>query len=122
VSTDMALCIYDGSGAVQPVVRAVLPSDSLCPRRQCWAPPVGSWKYTDGERTPDGVSAVRLQPGSYNDAGITARLIGANIGMPALPLTPPVRAQLLNSNGLCWDAVYSMPLMNDGTRFKARAD
>ncbi|TMB01164.1 MAG: hypothetical protein E6J70_08780 [Deltaproteobacteria bacterium] len=65
---------------------------------------------------------MRLQPGSYNDAGITARLIGANIGMPALPLTPPVRAQLLNSNGLCWDAVYSMPLMNDGTRFKARAD
>jgi len=50
------------------------------------------------------------------------RLTGSNIGVPTLPLTPPVRVQLLNSDGNCWDAVYGNPAVNDTQRFRALAD
>ena len=50
------------------------------------------------------------------------RLTGSNIGAPTLPLTPPVRVQLLNSDGNGWDAVYGNPVVNDTQRFRALAD
>ncbi len=50
------------------------------------------------------------------------RLTGSNTGAPTLPLTPPVRVQLLNSDGNGWDAVYGNPVVNDTQRFRALAD
>ena len=82
----------------------------------------GEVRYVDPERTPDGVRSLRLRPGAAGEASVQARLTGSNIGAPTLPLTPPVRVQLLNSDGNCWDAVYGNPAVNDTQRFRALAD
>jgi len=45
---------------------------------------------------------------------------GALLGLPPLPLTPPVRVQLHNSDSAtCWEASYESATRNDGRLFKA---
>jgi len=39
-----------------------------------------------------------------------------------VPLTPPVTVQLSAGSGLCWDAVYSAPIVNNAGSFKAKSD
>jgi hypothetical protein len=47
---------------------------------------------------------------------------GGTLPDPALPLTPPVTAQLINSsNGVCFESTFADLRINDGTRVKARA-
>ncbi len=45
---------------------------------------------------------------------------------PAIPVTQPVTAQLMNSNGVCWEAVYSAPALKNTAgpppQFKDKAD
>ena len=42
--------------------------------------------------------------------------------LPALPLASPVRVQLLNAEGDCWEALYSTPKLDLSDRFDARSD
>jgi len=67
-------------------------------------------------------TTFRLSMATWVSTASMGRLTGSNIGAPTLPLTPPVRVQLLNSDGNCWDAVYSNPAVNDTQRFRALAD
>ena len=44
---------------------------------------------------------------------------GANIDFPGLPLAEPVRVQLKNANGTCWETIHSAPpSKNDGVQYK----
>ena len=68
-----------------------------------------------------------LKPGATaGKARIKLKGKGANLRMPALPLTTPVRLQLLrhtfNITQSCWDASFSTSARNDGERFSARSD
>jgi DNA-binding beta-propeller fold protein YncE len=128
-TTEYALCLYDASAAPQPLLRSVIPPGNLCPRSPCWRAEgaAAGYRYRDRERTPDGVSALTLQAGPAGKAQITAKVKGSNIegvfDEPlGAPLVPPVRMQLVNSAGECWEAVYSTPAVNDGSFFKATAD
>jgi hypothetical protein len=128
-TTEYALCLYDASAAPQPLLRSVIPPGNLCPRSPCWRAEgaAAGYRYRDRERTPDGVSALTLQAGPAGKAQITAKVKGSNIegvfDEPlGAPLVPPVRMQLVNSAGECWEAVYSTPAVNDGAFFKATAD
>ena len=60
------------------------------------------------------------------DAGKSKIIVkgkGLNLDMPPLPLDPPVRVQLRNSAGMCWEACYSAPAIRNQTyQFKDRAD
>jgi hypothetical protein len=102
--------------ATAPRRRARLGS---CRRRPCWTNDGTRYRYVDVEAVPDGIKKLQLTPGNGN-AQIQSRLRGAT--GPALPLTPPVRVQLSSSEGACWEAVYDTSVVNDGVRFKARAD
>jgi hypothetical protein len=43
--------------------------------------------------------------------------------MPPLALAQPVRVQLRNAAGMCWEAQYSAPATrNDAENFKDKAD
>ena len=43
--------------------------------------------------------------------------------IPALPLTTPVRVQLVRTGSpVCWEATYSAPTKNDSTEFKGKSD
>ncbi|MBI3767038.1 MAG: hypothetical protein HY271_00930 [Deltaproteobacteria bacterium] len=46
---------------------------------------------------------------------------GADRAVPPLPIAQPVRVQLVNGAGVCWEATYDPPaIVNDVGRFKGR--
>jgi len=63
---------------------------------------------------------LKSPPGGTN---LQAKGGGATLGLPALPLTPPVRIQLHNSDtATCWEANYPTATRNDAGLFKAEVD
>jgi len=140
--TTYAFCVYDGSG--QLVVASTLP-------------PGGSWrrrgdltfKYVDAKLTSTGIRQLVLRasgpagaPGSttYSSVKLSARGKSNNLAspgsgnlpdLPAFPLavTPdPLRAQLVNSLGHCWESRHAGEIARNGVdrnganRFRSRND
>lgn len=119
------LCIYAGV-AQTPVLQAVAPAGGTCLGRPCWKSRGSKgFRYADRARTPDGLNRIVLRG---NPAKTRAQIVvkgkGINLGMPMLPLTHPVIAQLTKSDGPeCWEAVYSAPAIKSSSRqFKDKND
>ena len=73
--------------------------------------------------TPDGITQLNLKMGATGKAKIQVKGAKDNLPMPTLPLTLPVRVQLKNSNGVCWEANYSAPAVkNLSNIYKDKAD
>ena len=90
-------------------------------------PPALKFIYTDKLLDPDGLLKVVLKPGpAAGKAKITVKGKGPNLGLPALPLTTPVRMQTLQRFGqfpqFCWEASFSASTRNDAQQFSARSD
>jgi hypothetical protein len=107
---DYALCIFDESGAEPALVfGGAAPAGGTCGRRDCWrgrGRPRGvrGWKYSDRERTPDGLSSIDLKPGADGKARIAVKGRGPNLTLPALPMNVPLRVQLQRGDGGCWES------------------
>ena len=108
IGTSYQLCVYDPSGLRMAIA---YPAGGTCGAKACWkALGVTGFKYKDSELTPDGGSQLVLKEGALGKAQIQASGRGANLAMPALTgLTQPITVQIQNTNGLCWEAVYSAP-------------
>ena len=121
-TTGYQLCIYDGSASL--VSSTAIPADGICAGRPCWSENGSGFKYADKDATPDGVTKITLKQGlAPGQAKIGLKGKGANLNLPALPLSQPVTVQLRNSNGVCWEAVYSAPASkDDSTQFKDKSD
>jgi len=119
-----AICIYDSSSMPQPVVSLVAPRGGACAGKPCWEAPNHGFKYADKLLTPDGVKLIRLKDGLVDGrAKIKFAGVGINLLLPALPLATPVTVQVKNTDtGVCWDAVYSTAVVNNGLAFSARSD
>jgi len=122
---DYVVCLYDQGGLK---LDAKAPGGGTCGTKPCWKR-TASLKlvYTDKLLDPDGLLKVVLKPGpAAGKAKITVKGKGANLGMPALPLTTPVRMQILRHVGQfpigCWDASFSASTRNDAEQFSARSD
>jgi hypothetical protein len=121
--TRYALCLYDES---QPspalVASAQVAAQGLCGRRPCWrAVGTQGFTYVDGRGTSDGVVRIQLKRGPRGEGRIVVRAKGPALSLPALPITPygGIRAQLVNSDGECWEATYDPPaLRNTSVDFK----
>ncbi len=117
---DYVLCLYDASGAAQPVLEAGAPAGAL------WTTiPTGvGYRYRDPRPAPvrDGVLTADLRAGVAGKAkaGMVARR--RYLPMPALPLTLPVTAQLQSTGGECWGSTYSTTIISDATLMRARSD
>jgi cysteine-rich repeat protein len=124
--TDYALCIFDASGAAQPLVAARAQAGGLCsPGKLCWAPKGAGIEYSDKVTPdPDGVTLIRLKTGDDGKASVLLRAKDPDLafGLAVPPLVPPVTVQLKASNGECWGATYSTFKVNDGTKFRANPD
>jgi 6-phosphogluconolactonase (cycloisomerase 2 family) len=123
--TDYTLCIYDRSGP-GGTTRLVLGTAALaggsCGSKPCWSGQPTGWKYSDPHRSPDGVKRIKLKAGGEGTASARATGSGSSLGMPALPLVPPVVAQLQASNDECWEARYSAFIRtNDTESFRAKS-
>jgi hypothetical protein len=66
------------------------------------------------------VLALRLRQGEDGDARIMLEGKGRGLGLPALPLDPPVTVQLVRSDDQpCWDARFEAARKTTRSRFKA---
>lgn len=121
-TTDYRLCLYDASGLR---LEATAPAGGTCGNKPCWSA-LGSsgYRYKDKQLTPEGVQQIKLKQGADGKAQIQLAARGILLALPSLgSVTQPVRVQLRNSNGLCWEAVYSAPAAAHTTSiFKDKAD
>jgi hypothetical protein len=118
VGTSYAWCLYDASGAAQPLLAAEAPADSTCAVEECWEVYAANTVYL----YVDGRTLLKLKSPS-GGTNLQAKGGGALLGLPPLPLTPPVRVQLHNSDtATCWEASYGSATRNDARVFKADAD
>jgi hypothetical protein len=116
-----AVCLYSAGGSL--LLHATVPSGGSCGARTCWRTAGSGFHYRNGRATPDGVTKVLLRPGSDGHASVVVKGRGAHLGLPALPLVPPVTIQLQEESGPCWASTFEAAGVrkNDGTRFRAGA-
>ena len=78
--------------------------------------------FSDPQRLgPDGLLRIRLKAGTA--AAIRLRGRGNRLGLPGLPLAPPVTARLRRGDtSTCWEATTTVPRRNDGTVLRASPD
>jgi hypothetical protein len=120
--SSFAFCLYDGTGAL--VLDASAPAGGTCGTKPCWkqlgstSAPKG-FQYADKDLTPDGLSKVKVQAGVTPKAKAQVSGKGANLDLPALPLTLPLVAQL-QSSSLCFEVTYATAQSNGPTVFKAK--
>jgi hypothetical protein len=121
-TTSYQLCVYDGTASL--IADAFVPAGGTCGGKACWSPTGQGFRYKNRDRTPEGITSVMLKAGADGAAKIVLKGKGRNLTMPSImPLSQPVRAQLLNSDGVCWEATYGAPALANTTRqFKDKAD
>ena len=128
-ASSYALCAYNdpgGLGSPQLIYRAAIPAGGFCRGKPCWKSTRSGFKYVNKDTAADGVLNVVLVEGTVPDkAKIIFRAKGELVQFPGMPLTAPtkVTVQLKNSDGQCWEAVYSdPPQRNRSDLFKDHAD
>ena len=123
-TTDYELCIYDGTDSL--LVSARAPKGDTCRTnelRDCWKENSKGYRYVDRDLTPDGLQQVQLKSGTTGKAQIIVKGRGNNLHAPALSvMNLPVRVQVVNGGGACWEATYSSTFQNTATSFKAKSD
>ena len=123
-TTAYNLCIYDGNADL--ISTSAVPAAGTCNAerpRPCWRETSKGYRYLDHDLTPAGVQKVLLKSGTAGNAQIIVEGRGSQLDMPALPIgTLPVRAQLIGSNGACFEATYSTPARNESDQFTAKSD
>ena len=124
IDTDYQICIYDGSDALLLSARA--PKGETCrtnESRDCWKENAKGFRYVDRDLTPDGLQQVALKSGPTGKAQIVVKGRGNNLQAPPLSvMNLPVRVQLVNGGGACWEATYNSTFQNTAASFKAKSD
>lgn len=108
VAADYALCIYAGTPQAL-AVEASVPSGATCPK--CWSAAIRGFKYRDSGAAGEGIRKMVLKAG---DVPGKARVLVKGTGellppLPAVPVTGPLRVQLINGDDECWEATFSPP-------------
>jgi hypothetical protein len=126
-TSDYLLCIYDGTPTL--ISHALAPAGGTCnvaSPTDCWADKPTGFKYKDKDLTPEGLQQILLKEGLVEKAKIIVKGKGLNLIMPPIPVTQPITVQLSNSDGVCWEAVYSAPATKNQAGppglFKDKAD
>lgn len=115
--TDYQLCIYTENGD------ADLTSELGARAGRGWRERKGGFMFRNrGDRADDGLDRVILRA-RRGARGIVAALgRGDDLDLPDLPIADDedVRVQLHNSEGHCWDTVFTDPRRNTDTRYDAK--
>lgn len=120
-----ALCVYDSSGASQPVIATPLLAGLDCTASPCWrAAGASAFRYRRGDAKPRGVERARLAARDGGASGLRVRAKGEDLTLPEAPLVLPATVQLVISGGAsveCWQAEYQEAIKNEAGRFVARS-
>ncbi len=121
-TTNYQLCIYDQTGLRFSIH---VPAGGTCTGKPCWQQKgIKGYGYKDKDHTPDGAEKLLLKEGALGKAKILFTGRGVNLAMPDLStLAQPIRVQIENTNGLCWEAAYGPPPATQSPIiFKDKAD
>lgn len=124
-TTDYMLCMYDGSGGVPlGVSRLRVPANDL------WASKADKgWQYKEKAGVADGVRKASLRPGDAGKSKISVLAKGVGTPLPFavdttryFELLPALQVQLINSDGECWEAAYTIAdaKKNEANKFLAK--
>ncbi len=119
------LCVYDGSGASQPLLNLAAVRGGSCDGRPCWAAAsVHGYKYKDRQLTPNGWSTVQLREGlTDGKPRLSFKGKGIYLALPTTPLAFPVTVQVRNTQtSVCWSSTFTTPLVNTSQQVKALSD
>jgi hypothetical protein len=123
-TTGYALCLYDGNDT--RIASATIPAGGTCnvkSPRPCWRASRSGFRYVDRDLTPSGVQQLTLRAGVSGKGQIGVKGRGLVLETPDLPIsTLPIRVQLVNGLGECWEATYATTLRNQDDRLKAKSD
>lgn len=127
--TSYQLCIYDGTPQV--IVSATIPAGGTCNvanPRACWKDTRTGYQYNDVDLAANGVRQLVLKQGlAAGKASIGLKAKGTLLDDPTFAILQPVRVQLRNSDGLCWEASYAAPAQKNvagppAGQFRDKAD
>jgi hypothetical protein len=135
VEHDYTLCMYDESTPTPTLVfQATAPAAGDCGAAPCWKDipisqggDISGYTYVDGERTPHGMDTMVLRattPGGGIRLKVQAKgenLSNAPLGMATPPLNLPLRVQLHNRHGHCWEDTYTTGRRNVSGVFRDKS-
>jgi hypothetical protein len=120
------LCVYDAAG--RTIAGVAAPPGGDCGGRPCWRRSGARIKYRSRDRAPDGSPRssfkLTLSSGATDGkASIIARARGVQLNLAPPPAQQPLRVQIKNSEGLCWESDFSAPAsVNRSDRFSDKSD
>ncbi len=121
-TTSYQVCIFDQTGLRFAISN---PAGGMCAGKACWkATGSKGFSYKDKDLTPNGGSQLKLKEGALAKAQIQFTGKGSALALPDLTtLAQPLTVQIQNTNGVCWEAIYSgPPTSQTSTQFKDKAD
>ena len=128
-SDDYTLCIYGDpdAAAAESLLVATAPAAKQCNGRSCWKVGSRGLKYKDRERTPHGLTSIRVVPGADGRARVIVKgkaehLSDRDGGLAPLPFSLPLTVQLQVDDGICWTARYQAATTNGVDALKARSE
>jgi hypothetical protein len=112
-ATDVAVCVYDATGG--------LLGGQVFSGAPEWRVANRGFEYKDKLLTRHGLQKIRIRTGTPSlGAYVQVKAKGTGIGDPALPVTTPITAQLVNlDNGKCWSSEFATTRKNLGDRVTA---
>jgi len=107
--TDLALCLYDQAGLVL---------GGALPKGERWSTDGrGNLRYKDLSEEAIGMQKIKI---NFSQPFLKVKGAGAELGLPGLPLTPPVIAQLVQlDGGACWESSFPVAEANHARKFQA---
>jgi hypothetical protein len=123
LSTEYAFCAYDSSDGL--IMEDLVGAGGTCGNNPCWVQTATGFRFRDRGGAQDGIRNITLKSGDVDgEPRIVVRGRGVGLDMPpSFPIAQPIRAQLVNSDGFCWEATYSAPPLDNGNGlFRDRAD
>ncbi len=87
-----------------------------------WIATKTGFKYKDKSALPDGLTKLTLKAGDAGKAKLALDGKGSNLQNPTTPLGEPVTGQLINSDGMCWEAEFSGAKKNDASQYNAKGE
>ncbi|HYC56061.1 MAG TPA: penicillin acylase family protein [Candidatus Binatia bacterium] len=105
--SDHAFCLYDVDATL--LSQATIEAGGNCGGRPCWRPSSRGFRYVDRSGAAGGITRMSLISGEEGTSRLQIAGDGAGVAAPALPLAQerlPLTAQLLNTEGRCWQSRY----------------
>lgn len=118
VSTDISLCIYDGSLLV---LSSTIPAAQACNDGEpCWVRNEHVAMFSDVTSGFGGMSTMRIREG--DEGTIVVRGSGTALALPDLDLSLPTTVRMRRGDGTpCWEANFDSARTSTEHRFKSRS-